>query len=1061
MASRAVATAPTVRTAEPGKAHRVQTALKLSRPGDASEREAVSIARKVVSMPDPSVRPTERVSLLAARAPAPAAKALATVKADEVSPELTSEIKGQLGGGRPLPAETRSFMEPRLKASFAGVRVHTDGKAASLSTRLGARAFTYGRDIFFNSGGFQPQSAEGMELLAHELTHTIQQRESVQREVDTTVSEHTAPQVQRGVISEALDWIADKAYHIPGFRMFCIVIGRNPINMERMERSGANILRALIEFIPGGHFIVNALENHGIIQKGGKFIEDQFAALGDLGSALYDALMAFIDTLGWRDLFRLGSVWDRAKRIFSTPVNKAIDFGKGLISGIAKIVKEAILKPLGKWAASNIPYWDLLVGVFGKNPISDDKESPAAAIIGGFMRLIGQGEVWDNIQKSGALSKAWAWFKTAMGEALSLVLSIPGRVMNTIRSLTIFDIVTIAGAFKKIVSAFASFVKDFFGWAGTKVLNLLEIIFSVLAPSVMPQLRKAGGAIKTIFKAPGRFISTLVAAGKRGFNNFKNNIVKHLRDALFKWLLGSAEGAGVYFPKSFAPQELLKMGLSVLGLTWANVRVKLVAATNETVVSALEKGFDLVVTLVKDGPAAAWRQLLESLSNLKTMVVDAAIDFVKSEVVRAAIEKLVSFLNPAGIFIQAVIAIWRTISFITSKISQIWGVVSAFIDGLAALAAGAIAPAATRVEDVLVRGMSLAISFLANFAGLGNVPKKVMEIIKKIRAPIDKALDKVVGWIVERARALGKGVAQAGVPHDPNERLRLAAAAATSAARKLSGRVTEPLLAGALGAVRVRYGLTSIFAVKRGATWWVRATINPVKEADLGIPNGTAVEGISDAPVQGPLIVNNGDVVLVLHRDIKLKADDKIYWIPGTVQSIDIAKNMFDWASSNLSNQRTAKYYFREINVKWKRGHVTQIRISEAKMLELNEKEKWNDINDARAVLNWRYHNYQGNPPGMQWEHIIEQSSGGAHASGNLAITKATINNRLGKLFEKPYASGETPIGMKGTSGMALRDAIKSESLFVRNTWKQFFYSKLGVSLKWGKSDRGVWRELN
>jgi len=162
------------------------------------------------------------------------------------------------------------------------------------------------------------------------------------------------------------------------------------------------------------------------------------------------------------------------------------------------------------------------------------------------------------------------------------------------------------------------------------------------------------------------------------------------------------------------------------------------------------------VTLVKEGPAAAWRQLLESLSNLKTMVVDAAIDFVKSEVVRTAIEKLVSFLNPAGAFIQAVIAIWRTITFITSKISQIWGVVSAFIDGLAALAAGTIAPAATRVENVLVRGMSLALSFLASFAGLGNIPRKVMEIVRKIQAPVEKALDRVVAWIVAQAKRLGK-----------------------------------------------------------------------------------------------------------------------------------------------------------------------------------------------------------------------------------------------------------------------------------------------------------------
>lgn len=751
---------------------------------------------------------------------------------DSTSPELEAAIRKELGGGRPLPKDVAEFMEPRFKASFGGVRVHTDARAENLASRLGARAFTYGRDIFFNAGQFKSDSSEGMELIAHELTHTIQQRQVVQREADPSapveVHETTPPQVQRGIIGEALDWIADKANNIPGFRLFTVVIGLNPINMSSVDRSGANILRALIEFIPGGHLIVEALENHGVIQKGGKFIEDQFRALGMVGAAFRDALMNFIDSLGWRDIFRLGSLWSRAKRIFTDPIDKLISFGKGLVTGIAELVKDAILKPLGAWAARNIPKWNLLVGVFGKNPISDDKESPAAALIGAFMELIGQKEIWDNIQKGGAVGKAWQWFQKAMKGALALVTSIPGRVMDTIRSLTIFDIVTIAGAFKKVVGAFASFVGDFMSWAGGTVLSLLEIILTVVAPSVVPYLKKAGAAFKTIIRAPGRFIGYLVQAGKKGFNQFKTNIVKHLRDALFKWLLGSAEGAGIYFPKSFALMELLKFGLSVLGLTWANIRGKLVAATNETVVKALETGFDLVVTLVREGPAAAWKQLLENLSNLKSMVVDAAIDMVKSEVVKLAIEKLLSFLTPAGAFIQAIISIYRTVTFIVNKLSEIGRLVAAFIDGLAAIAAGNIGPAAARVENVLATGMSLAISFLANFAGLGNVPKKVMQLIKKIRDPVDKALDKVVAWVIGQARKLGKFIAQAGVPHDPKERLRLASRASIALVSRMpQSGLTASIIARAHDAIKVRYGLSELTPFQQGGVWFVRAVVNP------------------------------------------------------------------------------------------------------------------------------------------------------------------------------------------------------------------------------------------
>lgn len=862
-----VEAAPAPPSSSHREAPRVRTALKVSSPNDSAEREAEATARKVVSMrvAPGRIAVASRAPLMPARAPAIPVPRVTSVgigaplpfarRPDEASPELDSAIRSQLGGGRQLPPDVAEFMEPRFKASFANVRIHTDAKAENLATRLGAKAFTFGRDIFFNGGQFQPESSEGMELIAHELTHTIQQREVVQREAEAAtpveVRETTVPHVQRGIVSRALDWIADKANNIPGYRLFTVVIGLNPINMSRVERSGANILRALIEFIPGGHLIVEALENHGVFEKGGRFIEDKFRELGMVGSAFRDALMEFIDSLGWRDIFRLGSLWSRAKRIFTDPIDKLIDFGKGLVIGIAKIVKEAILKPLGRWAASKIPYWNLLVGVLGGNPVSDEKESPAETLIGGFMELIGQKEIWENIKKGNAVGKAWQWFKTALGGALQIVVSLPREVIATIRSLTIWDIVTIAGAFGKIMGVFGSFVGKFFKWAGTTILDLLEIIFIVVAPRALPYLKKAKSTFATIIKAPGRFIGHLVNAGKKGFNQFVKNFVKHLTDALFKWLLGSAEGAGIYLPKGFQLVELLKFGLSVLGLTWANLRSKLVAATNETVVRALETGFDLVVTLVREGPAAAWRQLLENLSNLKQMVVDSVIDMVKSEVVRIAVEKVMLMLTPAGAFIEAVRSIYRTVMFIVDKLKQIGALVAAFIDGLAAIAAGTIAPAANRVEDVLARGMSLALAFLANFAGLGNVPKKVMDLLKKIRDPVDKALNKVVEWVVAQARRLGQSIAQAGVPHDPNERLRLASRDAIAVARRLSGGVTAPLLRAALAVIRTRYGLTSIEPYQERGTWWADIVINPRVRQNLGVSTGAGgAAGSTDPQIQ-------------------------------------------------------------------------------------------------------------------------------------------------------------------------------------------------------------------
>lgn len=79
------------------------------------------------------------------------------------------------GGGSTLPGDTRAFMESRFNADFGGVRIHTDRTAQNLSSQINAQAFANGNDIYFNSGKFSPGSTQGGILLAHELTHTLQQ----------------------------------------------------------------------------------------------------------------------------------------------------------------------------------------------------------------------------------------------------------------------------------------------------------------------------------------------------------------------------------------------------------------------------------------------------------------------------------------------------------------------------------------------------------------------------------------------------------------------------------------------------------------------------------------------------------------------------------------------------------------------------------------------------------------------------------------------------------------------------------------------------------------------
>jgi hypothetical protein len=77
--------------------------------------------------------------------------------------------------GRPLDAETRASMDARFGHDFTKVRVHDDAEAAASAHDIGARAYTVGDDIVFGAGGFAPHTPDGQRLLAHELTHVVQQ----------------------------------------------------------------------------------------------------------------------------------------------------------------------------------------------------------------------------------------------------------------------------------------------------------------------------------------------------------------------------------------------------------------------------------------------------------------------------------------------------------------------------------------------------------------------------------------------------------------------------------------------------------------------------------------------------------------------------------------------------------------------------------------------------------------------------------------------------------------------------------------------------------------------
>ena len=117
---------------------------------------------------------------------------------DEASPHdnLESRLNASKGGGTSLSPAVQAKMEQGFGADFGNVNIHNNSEAAQLSNDMGAKAFTHGNDVYFNEGQYNPESESGQHLLAHELTHTIQQG-AVQQKADTPVQRKAKPAVQK------------------------------------------------------------------------------------------------------------------------------------------------------------------------------------------------------------------------------------------------------------------------------------------------------------------------------------------------------------------------------------------------------------------------------------------------------------------------------------------------------------------------------------------------------------------------------------------------------------------------------------------------------------------------------------------------------------------------------------------------------------------------------------------------------------------------------------------------------------------------------------------------
>jgi hypothetical protein len=533
--------------------------------------------------------------------------------------------------GSPLDHETRRFMESRMGFDFSKIKIHTDPRAAASARRVGALAYTVGSDVVFAEGRFAPHTTAGRRLLAHELTHVVQQSPLIaqraagicpapvhlQRDVDESAEDRDTSHWY----SNPIEKIKKAVRKLPGYKLFRVILGKDPITNEEVKATPTNLIQGVLNLVPGGDAAFERIQESGALEKAFKWVSEQ------------------ID--------QLGLTWDYFKGLINTAVDSL--------------------------------------------------------------------KVGDITEPEAALERIAAIFRPAYDKVKTFA----------------------SAALRKGFELAMEVVMEKMG--GTAILDIL---------------RKAGETFLTIIKDPVKFLKNLIASLVQGFNQFKDHIEDHLKEGLVQWLFGEIQSTGIKLPKRFDFSGIVGMVLQVLGLTWDKFRQKLVGLLGEEAVSYLEGAFDFLMQLAKAKDLSViWKMILAKADRLIDTVLNSVKQWAITKIVTAAVIKLATLFNPVGAVIQAIQTIYTTINFFIEKAKQLASLIEAITNSLSAIAAGNLTQAANFVERSMARAIAPILGFLADEIGLTGIGKAVRDIVLGVQEKVDKAIDQVLDYIVQKGRA--------------------------------------------------------------------------------------------------------------------------------------------------------------------------------------------------------------------------------------------------------------------------------------------------------------------
>lgn len=289
-------------------ARAIQTKLAINEPGDTYEQEADRVSERIVRMPEPRVQrkcacggtPGRTGKCEECGKKRPSLQRMSQDGAGPVAGDFAPPIVHDVlhSPARSLDPQTRAFMEPHFGHDFSRVRIHADPSASHAADAVQAQAFTFGSDIVFGSGKFAPSTPAGRKLLAHELTHVVQQgaapEAATHAPAETAGDLRTSPVSAPGLIQRQPKGgqASAKADDCP------------PIEAGEKEEAATAQLQ-LVELIPQQEWLIYGFPIGGSqisLDEAGGFIEQIVRSLMQ-GHFIYVTGQDPLEVLGFSDCF--------------------------------------------------------------------------------------------------------------------------------------------------------------------------------------------------------------------------------------------------------------------------------------------------------------------------------------------------------------------------------------------------------------------------------------------------------------------------------------------------------------------------------------------------------------------------------------------------------------------------------------------------------------------------------------------------------------------------------------------------------------------------------------